>query len=1170
MTTGDRGFGRPTLRGCALLVLASLLPTVDAFGQLPQTKLQALFPPGAQSGQTLDVKVVSGADIDELASLEFNHPGITASQKMTGEGEDAKPVAETFVVTIAGSVEPGLYEARARGLFGISNPRAFRVSAGPTSVESETNNTADAANEIAWDEHRYGQINGRADIDYFSFEGQAGQVAVVVCESLGMDSKLQMVAELQNERGDRLAYGRQRFDRDPLLTARLPADGRYFIKVHDFVYSGSTDLFYGLRVTSQPHVAFVFPPVVRPGEETQLELYGYNLPNGKSVKSSDTLLHTSLRASIRRPGKESSRSLIRVDSMQVGLDSVPWVPSLGGQPTNPVNMFVTELPIRFEEEPNNGVEGGWQTIDIPTEVVGRFETRGDIDGYLFEAKAGEVLFVEVVGHRVSGKLDPYFVLEQLQLDEQGAEKSAKRIVAQDDGLANLGGVDFNTLTDDPIYRFAVPSDGVYRIRLWDRYRQSKSGLDLIYRLIVRREKPNFSLVAVPSTRSSAVNQPDQPGEVVIRRGENRPVRVLAVRKDGFDGPIRVSADGLPDGVSCDGAIIGPGQSTAELIFRSTSDAAVTTQPLRITGHAVIEDAAIARRIVDLDKQVKTAADNVTKATKPRDDAAAAFAKQQAVVDAAAAKLNAQPENAGLKKTHEAALASLGKLKVQADKTQAAFETATSTLKTQTTELANARKSLEESRENVTRTAIAGGIVWPGATTVRPVARLQSGMHLCVLEEVAQVQVDLKNAEKPLDVTAGQQLLFPVELQKRNKFDNNVALSLQGLPRNSRVLPENKTINKGSASDQFKITVDRAAPEGSYTMYLQSTVQVPYERNLKRVELAKAEVNKVDARLKASSDLVKAAGLARDPAKKLFDAKTAEVKAAKARIAPAQGKADTAKKQLAASQKLVDGAATAAKTAESTAVKAADAVQAAEQKLKAAADDKQLADALKKAQEAAAKAGAAKKQADQKLASLSVAHDKLKSASDRAAQELATLQKTAAGLDKAAEALKADYEAKAKKYDAADAAQKAIAKKKTEVDKELKDATTAAKARNTNYRAVSRPILLTVHSAPVQLTASVAAGGKIKRGAELELTAKVQRLNDFKGPVRIELNVPPAVSGLSADPVTIADDAVEAKLKIKANGEATEGALKYLTVRAISEFNERQAAVDAPVNITVSK
>ena len=67
---------------------------------------------------------------------------------------------------------------------------------------------------------------------------------------------------------------------DPLIDATLPADGDYFVKVHDALYRNGAGYHYRLNIGSLPHLDFVFPPAGLPGSNEQYTVYGCNLPGG--------------------------------------------------------------------------------------------------------------------------------------------------------------------------------------------------------------------------------------------------------------------------------------------------------------------------------------------------------------------------------------------------------------------------------------------------------------------------------------------------------------------------------------------------------------------------------------------------------------------------------------------------------------------------------------------------------------------------------------------------------------------------------------------------------------------------------------------------------------------------------------------------------------------------
>jgi hypothetical protein len=63
--------------------------------------------------------------------------------------------------------------------------------------------------------------------------------------------------------------------------------------------------------------------------------------------------------------------------------------------------------------------------------------------------------------------------------------------------------------------------------------------------------------------------------------------VLVERRDGFDGPIDLTVEGLPAGVSCAGAVVGPGQSRATLVLNAAETAANWAGTIRVIGKAKI-------------------------------------------------------------------------------------------------------------------------------------------------------------------------------------------------------------------------------------------------------------------------------------------------------------------------------------------------------------------------------------------------------------------------------------------------------------------------------------------------------------------------------------------------------------------------------------------------------
>ena len=102
---------------------------------LPSPRFDRLTPLGAAAGSRVEVEI-AGADIEDVKSLLFDHPGLKA--------EHLKE--RRFRVTVAADVPTGTYDVRLVGRFGVSNPRLFAVSHGLTEVmEKEPNDEAASA-----------------------------------------------------------------------------------------------------------------------------------------------------------------------------------------------------------------------------------------------------------------------------------------------------------------------------------------------------------------------------------------------------------------------------------------------------------------------------------------------------------------------------------------------------------------------------------------------------------------------------------------------------------------------------------------------------------------------------------------------------------------------------------------------------------------------------------------------------------------------------------------------------------------------------------------------------------------------------------------------------------------------------------------------------------------
>jgi hypothetical protein len=588
-------------RSAALLravswALASLLSAAPLAAQLPVARLNAVFPPGGKQGSQFDV-TLTGTDLELVDQLRFSHPGITAVQKMQPPGpvdDGPQPVPNQFTVSIAGNVPPGLYEVRAVGKFGISNARAFSVGTLDEINEQEPNNTREQAQSVNVGQVVNGQINGATDTDCFRIAARKGQRILIDCWSERIDSRLDATLAVYDAAGREIESSRDVHGRDPVIDLIVPADGEYVIRLWDFIYGGSTDHFYRLSISEAPYIDFVLPAAGLPGTKAQFEIYGRNLPGGQPAgETADRKPLQKLTVTIDVPSGAATQQVqvgTLIDSRSADIDGFEYRLSSPAGVSNPVLIGFAAAPIVPEQEPNDPANP--QKVSVPCEFTGQFQKPRDVDCITFDAAQGEVYVLEMVAQRQASAADPYFIIERVQTDAQGNVQFTGT-QEFDDRTVNAGGTLFNTTSDDPAARFAVPATGTYRVVIRDLY--NRGGVQYFYRLAIRPEQPDFRVVAVPRFPTNNNAQADR-WSVLLRKGGAELIDLYVVRKDGFNGEIEVTAQGLPPGVACPPAYIGPGQNWAPLTLLAAENAAAWVGEIQLLARARIGDRDVTQSV----------------------------------------------------------------------------------------------------------------------------------------------------------------------------------------------------------------------------------------------------------------------------------------------------------------------------------------------------------------------------------------------------------------------------------------------------------------------------------------------------------------------------------------------------------------------------------------------
>jgi len=597
-----KGAVMKSLRCVAIVVLAAyfLVPaTAIAQQELPRPRLWSVYPPGAQVGETTEIKIADSSDLYGADKLVFSHPGITAKQVMLPADRfypQAHAARDLFNVTVAASTPEGIYEVRATGPFGVSNSRRFVVSRHPFHHEEEDNNTAEKANPLPQDVYLAGIF--RADYDYFRLEVQAGETLVIDCLGQRIDSRGDPVLSLLDAKGRELQRSHDVAHLDPRIVYQFQRAGEYFVRLNELTHTadgGSGVAPYLLRVSKSPVVAYIEPPFAQGGGARKFTLYGYNLggqPAGIPTEDGAPLqkLNVTINLPARPRGVVTDYSHLTT-AMELKHEFFTYRHKSAAGFSNPVRIAMLNAAPQIEQEPNNELETSTR-ITLPAVIAGKFDSASDRDSYTFQAKKDDELWIEVDSQRLGQPTDAILVVQQLKQDKEG-KWTSRDLKTFDDVTSPTGNFRLQLASTDPAAAFTAPEDGDYRVLVRDQFNGAPSGQACYYQLTVRKPEPDFRLMAAGSLQlgqNGNNNAALSPRACVLAPGGAVEVLVVAHRLDGFTGEIEVQAGRLPAGVTAAPAIIGPEETMTAIVLHAAPNAAPFTGNIEVSGKAVIAGA----------------------------------------------------------------------------------------------------------------------------------------------------------------------------------------------------------------------------------------------------------------------------------------------------------------------------------------------------------------------------------------------------------------------------------------------------------------------------------------------------------------------------------------------------------------------------------------------------
>lgn len=524
------------MRTClpALLLFCLVIPVADA--QTPS--IAQVTPQGLAPGKTTRIKI-AGSHLGGPKQLVASFPGVL---KPAADAEQ-KDNELVYDVTIPDNVPNGIHGLRVLADKGVS-PLAFvTVDSLPAVAHSNQNKSPESAQTIPAACAVEGHVDNLARL-YFRFPGKADQPFSLEVQARRIGSPLDPAVRLFAPNGREIAWSDDEpgLQGDCWLRTTLPADGDYLIELSDIRYSGSGNHRFRLRIGNFALINSTYPLIVPQEKGAAFSLTGPAVPEQVSASLGDDPLNavTAFAQLYHRDPVWMIPALAAAND-RPQLSDAMW-PAVG---------FSNQPQIR-ETEPNNSDEQS-QRVELGAGLNGRFDQPDDVDRFRFAAKKGQKYTFDALTRQAGSPTD--LVMQILKPDGN------QLATVEDDGLTD-GRMDVT-----------FPDDGDYTLVLRDLHR--RGGPEFAWHVSVYETRPSFTLTAAEDTLN-------------VPAGGTLAVQVNAQRR-GYGGPIQLSADMLPEGITSLPTVIGPGRNDAILTLRASQDAGTESigAPPRIIGTADI-------------------------------------------------------------------------------------------------------------------------------------------------------------------------------------------------------------------------------------------------------------------------------------------------------------------------------------------------------------------------------------------------------------------------------------------------------------------------------------------------------------------------------------------------------------------------------------------------------
>lgn len=426
-------------------------------------------------------------------------------------------------------------------------------------------------------------------------------------------------------------------------------------------------------------------------------------------------------------------------------------------------------------------------------------------------------------------------------------------------------------------------------------------------------------------------------------------------------------------------------------------------------------------------------------------------------------------------------------------------------------------SLKEQSEADSKaiTVLPVSIIWKAAGNMPAVSRQGHSLVVTVLGESDSIQPELTQSQLFHHVCQSQLFWHPLQVKRLADYADKVTLKVDGLDKNAKITATSPEIAKESSESLIHFQFATDAKVGWHTCSIHGETLINYVRNPEL--LARTQKQYDDANAALETDKKEQTSL-----EQLVKKLDADLKSGTAEKEKQQVEIKKQDETIARLKQELTGLETqlAAATEEAAKTPLMESLKLKQDEITKSENDK--SNLMKQAQEL-------DKTIQMNQLELTKQQKNLTDTQARVKTSQTNLDNLKKSLDK----VKNDQKPKALKQD------------------ELYDR-----------------LVFQVHKAPLSLALKSGKEVTLKRGQSQEIEVEIKREGEQKYPVELTATIPPGVSGISWQTVSLSPEENTAKLKLTAAPEATAGSHPLSTIRVTTDQDGQTLHIDAALTIKV--